>query len=218
MFRLEKKNFCRGTPPPSKGKIFWHQIWLDTCSDWKIKFCQGTSPPPGITRNCYGHAAGGMPLAFSQEVFLVLLLIFFIQPFKDREITGVLETRSLDDFHRSVDMVYYQSPRRLLAPQLKTLFQMLRWFSNHQRRHSSVDLLWWSPHQPKYRGWLQGWHGWKQRIGRFRWPELCRFLWRSCNDLLRSTAHYQTQSFGMIFQIWRFLSRWHRRPNLLRLK
>ena len=34
-----KKIFCQGTsPPPSKGKNFWHQIWLDTCSDWKKNF------------------------------------------------------------------------------------------------------------------------------------------------------------------------------------
>ena len=100
-----KKNFCRGTPPPPppvKGKIFWHQIWLDTCSDRKKNFCRGTPPfppvkgkffdtrfglihvqtgkfffvkghpPPRIARNCYGYAAGGMPLAFTQEDFLVL--------------------------------------------------------------------------------------------------------------------------------------------------
>ena len=64
-----KKNlFVEGPLPPSKGKIFWHQIWLDTCSDWKKKiFVKGPSPtpPPGIARNCYGHAAGGMPLAFT---------------------------------------------------------------------------------------------------------------------------------------------------------
>ena len=29
----------------SKGKNFWHQIWLDTCSDWKKIFCRGTPPP-----------------------------------------------------------------------------------------------------------------------------------------------------------------------------
>ena len=28
-------------------------------------------PPPRIARNCYGYAAGGMPLAFTQEDFLV---------------------------------------------------------------------------------------------------------------------------------------------------
>ena len=33
-------------PGLSKGKNFWHQIWLDTCSDWKKNFCQGTPPPP----------------------------------------------------------------------------------------------------------------------------------------------------------------------------
>ena len=73
MFRLEKENFCRGTPPPpSKGKKFGHQIWLDTCSDWEKKFLSRDPPPsPRIARNCYGYAAGGMPLAFTQEDFLV---------------------------------------------------------------------------------------------------------------------------------------------------
>ena len=56
-----KKNFCGGTPLPSKGKNFWHQIWLETCSDQKKNFCQGPPRPPGIARNCYGYAAGGMP-------------------------------------------------------------------------------------------------------------------------------------------------------------
>ena len=35
-------------------------------------FVKGPPPPPGIARNCYGYAAGGMPLAFKQEDFLVL--------------------------------------------------------------------------------------------------------------------------------------------------
>ena len=43
MFRLGKKNFRRGNPPPS----------------------------PGIARTCYGYAAGGTPLTFTQEDFLV---------------------------------------------------------------------------------------------------------------------------------------------------
>ena len=34
-------------------------------------FFLSKDPPPGIARNCYGHAAGGMPLAFTQEDFLV---------------------------------------------------------------------------------------------------------------------------------------------------
>ena len=84
-----KKNFCRGTPFPVKGKFFdtrfglihvqtgnffFFQIWLDTCSDWKkFFFCQRT-PPPRIARNCYGHAAGSMPLAFTQEDFLVITI------------------------------------------------------------------------------------------------------------------------------------------------
>ena len=41
-----------GTPlPPSKGKIFWHQIWLDTCSDWKKNFSQRQPPPPSKGKN-----------------------------------------------------------------------------------------------------------------------------------------------------------------------
>ena len=67
-----KKNIRRGTPPPhSEGKNFWHQIWLDTCSDRKKIFSQRDPLPPGIARTCYGYAAGGMPLAFTQEDFLV---------------------------------------------------------------------------------------------------------------------------------------------------
>ena len=34
-------------------------------------FVKGPPPHLGIARNCYGHAAGGMPLAFTQEDFLV---------------------------------------------------------------------------------------------------------------------------------------------------
>ena len=41
----EKHFLSRDPPPPSKGKNFWHQIWLDTCSDWQKKFCRGSPPP-----------------------------------------------------------------------------------------------------------------------------------------------------------------------------
>ena len=34
-----------GGPGLSKGKIFGHQIWLDTCSDWKKKFLSRDPPP-----------------------------------------------------------------------------------------------------------------------------------------------------------------------------
>ena len=30
-------------------------------------------PPPEIARTCYGYAAGGMPLAFTQKDFLVFM-------------------------------------------------------------------------------------------------------------------------------------------------
>ena len=36
-----------GVPSLSKGKFFWHQIWLDTCSDWgKIFLSRDPLPPP----------------------------------------------------------------------------------------------------------------------------------------------------------------------------
>ena len=42
-----EKIFVEGPPPPpSKGKNFWHQIWLDTCSDWKKKFLSRAAPHP----------------------------------------------------------------------------------------------------------------------------------------------------------------------------
>ena len=37
--------FRGGIPGLSKGKNFWHQIWLDTCSDWEKNFCRGTPLP-----------------------------------------------------------------------------------------------------------------------------------------------------------------------------
>ena len=68
----EKKFLSRDPPPLSKGKNFWHQIWLHTCSDCEFFFLsRDPPPPPGIARNCYGYVAGGMPLAFTQEDFLV---------------------------------------------------------------------------------------------------------------------------------------------------
>ena len=35
-----------GVPGLNKGKNFWHQIWLDTCSDREKNFCWGTPPFP----------------------------------------------------------------------------------------------------------------------------------------------------------------------------
>ena len=65
-----KKNFVKGPPPPVKGKIFDTRFGFIHVQTGKKNFCRGT-PPPGIARNCYGYAAGGMPLAFTQEDFLV---------------------------------------------------------------------------------------------------------------------------------------------------
>ena len=66
-----KKIFVEGpSPPPVKGKIFDTRFGLIHVQTGKIFFLS-RDPPPGIARNCYGYAAGGMPLAFTQEDFLV---------------------------------------------------------------------------------------------------------------------------------------------------
>ena len=46
MFRRGKKFLSRGLPLPSKGKNFWHQIWLDTCSEWEKKILSRDPPSP----------------------------------------------------------------------------------------------------------------------------------------------------------------------------
>ena len=66
-----------GYPVSVKGKIFDTRFGLIHVQTGKKFFCQGT-PPPGIARTCYGYAAGGMPLAFTQEDFLVHLLYYQI--------------------------------------------------------------------------------------------------------------------------------------------
>ena len=38
-------------------------------------FCRWTPPPPRIARTCYGYAAGGMPLAFTQEDVLLWFIL-----------------------------------------------------------------------------------------------------------------------------------------------
>ena len=63
-------NFLSRDPPPSKGKIFDTRFGLIHVQIGKTFFVEGP-PPPGIARTCYGYAAGGMPLAFTQEDFLV---------------------------------------------------------------------------------------------------------------------------------------------------
>ena len=69
------KFFVKGPPPPTPpviGKIFDTRFGLIHVQTGEKNFCQGTPPPPpAIARNCYGYAAGGMPLAFTQEDFLV---------------------------------------------------------------------------------------------------------------------------------------------------
>ena len=52
----------RGVPHLRSGGGTPSQVW---------GVPQVTPPPPGIASTCYGYAAGGMPLAFTQEDFLV---------------------------------------------------------------------------------------------------------------------------------------------------
>ena len=40
-------------------------------------FCRGT-PSPGIARTCYGYVVGGMPLVFTQEDCLVVILLVLV--------------------------------------------------------------------------------------------------------------------------------------------
>ena len=54
-----------------KGKLFDTRFGLIHVQTGKKIFVKGPPPPPGIARNCYGYTAGGMPLAFTQEDFLV---------------------------------------------------------------------------------------------------------------------------------------------------
>ena len=72
MFRLGEKIFVEGHPPPVKEKIFDTIFSLIHVQTGGKKFLSRDPPPPGIARNCYGYAAGGMPLAFTQEDFLVV--------------------------------------------------------------------------------------------------------------------------------------------------
>ena len=65
-----KKKFCGGTPPLVKGKIFDTRFGLIHVQTGEKNFCRGTPPPLRIATTCYGYAAGGMPLAFTQEDFL----------------------------------------------------------------------------------------------------------------------------------------------------
>ena len=60
-----------GYPVSVKGKFFDTRYGLIHVQTGKFLFCQGPPPPKKIARNCYGYAAGGMPLAFTQEDFLV---------------------------------------------------------------------------------------------------------------------------------------------------
>ena len=63
-----------GYPISVNGKIFDTRFGLIHVQTGKKKFLL-RDPPAGIARNCYGYAAGGMPLAFTQEDFLVSFFI-----------------------------------------------------------------------------------------------------------------------------------------------
>ena len=53
-----------------KGKFFDTRFGLIHVQTGKKNFL--LRDPPRIARTCYGYVAGGMPLAFTQEDFLVI--------------------------------------------------------------------------------------------------------------------------------------------------
>ena len=61
-----------------KGKFFDTRFGLIHVQTGKKNFVKGP-PPHQIPRNCFGHAAGGMPLAFTQEDFLVPFLSLILR-------------------------------------------------------------------------------------------------------------------------------------------
>ena len=65
-----KKKFCWRTPlppPTAKGKNFWHQIWLDTCSDWKKKlFVKG--PPLPVKGKIFDTRFGLIDLQTEKKI------------------------------------------------------------------------------------------------------------------------------------------------------
>ena len=71
MFRLGKKIFVEGLPPPppSKGKNFWHQIWLDTCSDWEKKFLSRDPPTPQVKGKIFDTKFGLIHVQTGKKFF-----------------------------------------------------------------------------------------------------------------------------------------------------
>ena len=63
--------FGGGYPVSVKGKFFDTRFGLI-----HVQTGKRDDPPSTIARNCYGYAAGGMPLAFTQEDFLVYCQYF----------------------------------------------------------------------------------------------------------------------------------------------
>ena len=63
--------FSGGIPVSIKGKIFGTRFGLIHVQTGEKNFL--LNDPPRIAKNCYGYAAGGMPLVFTQEDFLVYL-------------------------------------------------------------------------------------------------------------------------------------------------
>ena len=60
-----------GVPGFSKGKSFWHQIWLDTCSGWEKKFLSRAAPPPPAVKGKIFDTKFGLIHVQTRKQFLV---------------------------------------------------------------------------------------------------------------------------------------------------
>ena len=82
------KIFWSRDPPPVKGKNFDTRFGFTHVQTGKKFFLWRDPRLPGIARTCYGYTAGGMPLAFTQEDFLVLNILMWLFTACIRRMTG----------------------------------------------------------------------------------------------------------------------------------
>ena len=144
-----KKIFVKGPPPLVKGKIFDIRFGLIHVQTGKKFFVKGP-PPPGIARNCYCYAAGGMPLAFTQEDFLVLPQSLYWKQWQQ---------------HQHKQQQQQQQQQQQLLYQRQAQHQLQQWNDHQQDQNlQQYRLKWWhqlsnlQQHQQQPRSLQQQWH------------------------------------------------------------